>query len=80
MTTASAATQLVSRILDLGLHQSGLSTTVTIQGCRFSLSHGQIGHNHPTLGWYLVYDFNSSANQGGDAVENIQWVLDEYGA
>ena len=75
--TITPATQLVSRILGLGLHKSENITTVTLQGCRFSLSHGQIGHNHPLVGWYLVHDFNE-----WDVLEaegNIQWVLDEYG-
>lgn len=75
--TITPATQLVSQILGSSLHKTDEISTFTLQGCRFSLSHGQIGHNHDLIGWYLVHDFNEY-----DVLEaegNIQWVLDEYG-
>ena len=79
MTTIKTAKQLVNTILAFNFDKTDEISEWYVQGCRFSLSHGQIGHNHPTLGWYLVYDFNGSDPRGGTARENIQWVLDEYG-
>ena len=38
---------------------------------------GQLGHNHPTIGWYCAVDFERDAKR--DAISSIQWVLDEYG-
>jgi len=80
MTTIKTAKQLVNTILAFNFDKTDEISEWRVQGCRFSLSHGEIGHNHPTIGWYLVYDFNGSPrSQGGTAQENIQWVLDEYG-
>ena len=75
--TLPLATQLLSQILGNGLHKTEDISEFTLQGCRFSLSHGQLGHNHPLVGWYLVHDFNEYDLLAAEG--NIQWVLDEYG-
>jgi hypothetical protein len=79
MITVKSAKQLVNTITSFNFDKTDEISQWSLQGCRFSLSHGQIGHNHPSVGWYLVYDFNGSDRRGGTAQENIQWVLDEYG-
>lgn len=79
MNTKKTAKQLVKTILAFNFDKTDEVSRWRVQGCEFSLSHGQIGHIHPVHGWYLVYDFNGGSNQGGTAQENIQWVLDEYG-
>ena len=79
MITIKTAKQLVRTIFAFNFDKTDEVSRWSVQGCEFTLSDGQIGHNHPTLGWYLVYDFNGGSNQGGTAQENIQWVLDEYG-
>lgn len=77
MITVKTAKQLVNTILAFNYDKTDEASRWSLQGCEFTLSHGQIGHNHPTLGWYLVHDFINYSIL--DAVENIQWVLDEYG-
>jgi len=79
MTTIKTAKQLINTIRAFNFDKTDEVSRWSLQGCEFTLSHGEIGHNHPTLGWYLVYDFNGSDPRGGTATENIQWVLDEYG-
>jgi hypothetical protein len=79
MTTIKTAKQLINTIRAFNFDKTDEVSRWSLQGCEFTLSDGLIGHNHPTLGWYLVYDFNGSDPRGGTATENIQWVLDEYG-
>jgi len=79
MTTIKTVKQLVNTIRAFNFDKTDESSKWSLQGCEFTLSHGEIGHNHPTLGWYLVYDFNSFDPRNGTAEENIQEVLEEYG-
>lgn len=73
----SSATHFYNHIKAFGYDKTEKITELRFQGCRFTISHGQLGHNHPTIGWYLAVDFERDAKR--DAVSSIQWVLDEYG-
>ena len=77
MITIKTATQLYNTITAFNYDKTDEISEWFIQGCKFSLSHGQLGHNHPTIGWYLAVDFERDAKR--DAISSIQWVLDEYG-
>ena len=77
MITIKTATQLYNTITAFNYDKTDEISEWFIQGCKFSLSHGQLGHNHPTIGWYLAVDFERDAKP--DAIASIQWVLDQYG-
>ena len=77
MITIKSATQLYNTITAFNYDKTDEISEWFVQGCKFSLSHGQLGHNHPTIGWYLAVDFERDAKV--DAIASIQWVLDQYG-
>ena len=77
MITIKTATQLYNTITAFNYDKTDEVSEWYVQGCKFSLSDGQLGHNHPTIGWYLAVDFERDAKR--DAISSIQWVLDEYG-
>ena len=77
MITIKTATQLYNTITAFNYDKTDEVSEWFIQGCKFSLSHGQLGHNHPTIGWYCAVDFKHDVKP--DAIDSIQWVLDEYG-
>ena len=77
MITIKSATHLYNTITAFNYDKTDEISEWFLQGCKFSLSHGQLGHNHPTIGWYCAVDFEHDSKQ--DAIESIQWVLDEYG-
>ena len=77
MITIKTATQLYNTITAFNYDKTDEISEWFIQGCKFSLSHGQLGHNHPTIGWYCAVDFQRDVKP--DAIASIQWVLDEYG-
>jgi hypothetical protein len=79
MITVKTAKQLVNTIYAFNFDKTDEVSRWYCQGCEFTLSHGLIGYIHPYHGWLQTYDFNGSDPRGGTAVENIQWVLDEYG-
>ena len=79
MTTIKTAKQLVNTIRAFNFDKTDEVSRWSLQGCEFTLSHGLIGYVSPVNGWFQVYDFNGSDPRGGTAVENIQWILDEYG-
>ena len=49
-----------------------------IDGLEFNIDDGVVGVIHPTVGWVEVHDFQTGFDE--DAVPNIQWVVDTYGA
>ena len=77
MITIKTATQLYNTITAFNYDKTDEVSEWYVQGCKFSLSHGQLGHNHPTIGWYCAVDFDHDVKR--DAISSIQWVLDEYG-
>ena len=77
MITIKTATQLYNTITAFNYDKTDEISEWYVQGCEFSLSHGQLGHNHPTIGWYCAVDFQRDVKP--DAIASIQWVLDEYG-
>jgi hypothetical protein len=77
MITIKSAKQLYNTITAFNFDKTTEISEWYIQGCKFSLSHGELGHNHPTGGWYCCVAFEVDSKQ--DAIESIQWVLDEYG-
>ena len=77
MITIKTATQLYNTITAFNYDKTDEISEWYVQGCKFSLSHGQLGHNHPTIGWYCAVDFERDVKP--DAISSIQWVLDEYG-
>ena len=77
MITIKTATQLYNTITAFNYDKTDEISEWFVQGCKFSLSHGQLGHNHPTIGWYCAVDFERDAKV--DAIASIQWVLDQYG-
>lgn len=77
MITIKTATQLYNTITAFNYDKTDEISEWFVQGCKFSLSHGELGHNHPLVGWYLAVDFKRDAKP--DAISSIQWVLDEYG-
>lgn len=77
MITIKTATQLYNTITAFNYDKTDEISEWYVQGCEFSLSHGRLGHNHPTFGWYCAVDFERDAKI--DAIASIQWVLDEYG-
>ena len=77
MITIKTATQLYNTITAFNYDKTDEISEWFVQGCKFSLSHGQLGHNHPTIGWYCAVDFKHDVKP--DAIDSIQWVLDEYG-
>ena len=79
MITIKTAKQLVNTIRAFNFDKTDEVSRWSLQGCEFTLSHGLIGYVSPVNGWFQVYDFNGSDPRGGTAVENIQWILDEYG-
>ena len=79
MITIKTAKQLVNTILAFNFDKTDEISRWILQGCEFTLSHGLIGYVSPVNGWFQVYDFNGADPRGGTAVENIQWILDEYG-
>jgi|TARA_R100000081_G_scaffold51778_1_gene25047 hypothetical protein len=79
MITIKTAKQLVNTIRAFNFDKTDEVSRWSLQGCEFTLSHGLIGYVSPFNGWFQVYDFNGSDPRGGTAVENIQWILDEYG-
>ena len=77
MITIKSATQLYNTITAFNYDKTDEISEWFVQGCKFSLSDGQLGHNHPTIGWYCAVDFERDAKP--DAIASIQWVLDQYG-
>ena len=77
MITIKTAKQLYNTITAFNYDKTDEISEWFVQGCKFSLSHGQLGHNHPTIGWYCAVDFKHDMKT--DAISSIQWVLDEYG-
>ena len=77
MITIKTAKQLYNTITAFNYDKTDEISEWFVQGCKFSLSHGQLGHNHPTIGWYCAVDFQHDVKP--DAIDSIQWVLDEYG-
>ena len=77
MITIKTATQLYNTITAFNFDKTDEISEWYVQGCKFSLSHGQLGHNHPVFGWYLAVDFQRDMKR--NAISSIQWVLDEYG-
>ena len=77
MITIKSAKQLYNTITAFNFDKTTEISEWFVQGCKFSLSHGELGHNHPTGGWYCCVAFEVDRKQ--DAIESIQWVLDEYG-
>ena len=77
MITIKTATQLYNTITAFNYDKTDEVSEWYVQGCKFSLSHGQLGHVHPTIGWYCAVDFKHDVKP--DAIASIQWVLDEYG-
>ncbi len=77
MITIKTATELYNTITAFNFDKTDEISEWYVQGCKFSLSHGRLGHNHPTIGWYCAVDFKHDMKR--DAIASIQWVLDEYG-
>ena len=77
MIAIKTAKQLYNTITAFNFDKTDEISEWYVQGCKFSLSHGQLGHNHPTIGWYCAVDFKYDMKR--DAIASIQWVLDEYG-
>ena len=77
MITIKTAKQLYNTITAFNYDKTDEISEWYVQGCKFSLSHGRLGHNHPTIGWYCAVDFQRDAKV--DAISSIQWVLDQYG-
>ena len=76
--TLTSATHLYNHSLTFGYNQwDGEILELHFQGCKFNIHDGILGFVHPTIGWFAVVDFEHDCKQ--DAIESIQWVLDEYG-
>jgi len=76
--TLTSATHLYKHSLTFGYNEwDGEILELHFQGCKFNIHDGILGYVHPTIGWFAVVDFERDCKE--DAIDSIQWVLDEYG-
>ena len=75
--TLTSATHLYNHSLTFDYDSTDEIIELHFQGCKFNIHDGILGFVHPVIGWFAVVDFNHDCKQ--DAIESIQWVLDEYG-
>ena len=77
--TTSSATHFYNHIKNID-NQTTIYDDITelrFRGCKFNIQDSILGFVHPTIGWFAVVDFNHDCKE--DAIDSIQWVLDEYG-
>ena len=75
--TLTSATHLYNHSLAFDYDKTDEIIELHFQGCKFNIHDGILGFVHPVIGWFAVVDFKHDCKQ--DAIESIQWVLDEYG-